>query len=98
MTSEIGLCIPPGELRDETRRALRELALQPAFEMDETGAVERLVAALIEKQARILLLGLDAFQEEFGSFFRKIRAAVPQLKNRRHAFECRSENYFGGDA
>jgi pilus assembly protein CpaE len=80
MTSEIGLCIPPGELRDETRRALRDLALQPAFELDEPGAVERLVAALMEKQARILLLGLDTLQEELGSFFRKIRAAIPQVK------------------
>ena len=80
MTSEIGLCIPPGELRDETRKALRDLALQPVFELDEPGAVERLVTALAEKQVRILLLGLDTFAEELGSFFRKIRAAMPQVK------------------
>jgi pilus assembly protein CpaE len=80
MTSEIGLCIPPGDLRDETRKALRDLALQPVFELDESRTVERLIAALVEKQARILLLGLDTFQEEFGSFFRKVRTAVPQLK------------------
>lgn len=80
MTSEIGLCMQPGELRDETRKVLRDLALQPAFELDEPGAIERLTGALMEKQARILLLGLDTFQEELGSFFRKIRATVPQIR------------------
>jgi pilus assembly protein CpaE len=80
MTSEIGLCIPPGELRDETRRTLRDLALQPAFELDEPGAIERLTGVLMEKQARILLLGLDSFHEELGAFFRKIRAVIPQVK------------------
>jgi pilus assembly protein CpaE len=80
MTSEIGLCIPPGELRDETRRTLRDLALQPAFELDEPGAIERLTGILMEKQARILLLGLDSFHEELGAFFRKIRAVIPQVK------------------
>jgi pilus assembly protein CpaE len=80
VTSEIGLCIPPGDLRDETRRVLRELALQPAFELDEPGAVERLTATLLEKQARILMLGLDTFHGEFGSFFRKIRSSIPQVK------------------
>ena len=80
MTSEIGLCMQPGELRDETRKVLRDLALQPAFELDEPGAIERLTGALMEKQARILLLGLDTFQEELGSFFRKIRATIPQIR------------------
>jgi pilus assembly protein CpaE len=80
MTSEIGLCMSPGELRDETRRVLRDLALHPAFELDEPGAIERLTAALMEKQARILLLGLDALHEELGSLFRKIRATIPQVK------------------
>jgi len=80
VTSEIGLCMQPGELRDETRKVLRDLALQPAFELDEPGAIERLTGALMEKQARILLLGLDTFQEELGSFFRKIRATVPQIR------------------
>jgi pilus assembly protein CpaE len=70
----------PGELRDETRRVLRDLALQPAFELDEPGAIERLTGTLLEKQARILLLGLDTFHEELGSFFRKIRATIPQVK------------------
>jgi len=80
VTSEIGLCMQPGELRDETRKVLRDLALQPAFELDEPGAIERLTGALMEKQARILLLGLDTFQEELGSFFRKIRATIPQIR------------------
>jgi pilus assembly protein CpaE len=78
--SEIGLCIPPGELRDETRKVLRDLSLQPAFEVDESGALDRLTAVLLEKQARILLLGLDAFQEELGSLFRKIRSVIPNIK------------------
>jgi pilus assembly protein CpaE len=80
VTSEIGLCMQPGELRDETRRVLRDLSLQPAFELDEPGAIERLTGALLEKQARILLLGLDTFHEELGGFFRKIRAIIPQVK------------------
>lgn len=70
----------PGELRDETRKVLRDLSLQPAFELDEPGAIERLTGALIEKQARILLLGLDTFHEELGAFFRKLRATIPQIK------------------
>jgi pilus assembly protein CpaE len=48
--------------------------------LDEPGGIERLTAALLEKQARILLLGLDAFQEEIGSLFRKIRAVLPHIK------------------
>jgi pilus assembly protein CpaE len=79
-SSEIGLCIQPGELRDETRRVLSDLQLQPAFELDETVPPERLTAALAEKQSRILLLGLDAIQGELSSLFRKIRAPMPQLK------------------
>ncbi len=79
-SSEIGLCIRPGDLRDETRRVLRDLQLQPAFELDEPTSIDRLTAALIEKQSRILLLGLDAVQEELGALFRKIRATIPQLK------------------
>jgi pilus assembly protein CpaE len=56
------------------------LQLQPAFELDEPTSIDRLTAALIEKQSRILLLGLDAVQEELGALFRKIRATIPQLK------------------
>jgi pilus assembly protein CpaE len=80
MTSEIGLCMAQSELRDETRKVLRDLSLQPAFELEEPAVLEKLTAALIEKQARILLLGLDDLNEELGAFFRKIRAAVPQVK------------------
>jgi pilus assembly protein CpaE len=80
VNSEIGLCMQPGELRDETRKVLRDLALHPAFELDEPGAIERLTEALMEKQVRILLLGLDTLQEEIGSFFRKLRAAIPQIR------------------
>jgi pilus assembly protein CpaE len=79
-SSEIGLCIHPGELRDETRRVLRDLQLQPAFELDEPTAIDQLTAALTEKQSRILLLGLDAVQDELGLLFRKIRASIPHLK------------------